>query len=166
MTQTPKPKKRASLAAKHALRIRSAKNTSQLDLAIEVAEREATAERTVPLLFYQTFSQGSRVFAYDDQTYLVLRMEPDGSYYPMVPASSGDRYHARMITNQTARAATEAQVSTHRGSRLLEEKIRDLFEDARKTLREYPSEESHAALRRLNIVFGSVLSESEGGRSQ
>ena len=85
MTQTPGRKYRASLAAQNALRIRFANNTPRLDLAIKAAEAEATVVRTVPLLFQQPFPQGSRVFSYEDQTYLLLRMEPDGSYYPMVP---------------------------------------------------------------------------------
>ena len=87
MTQTSLRKQGVSRAAKNAQRIRSAKNSSQLDLAIKTAEVEATVVRTVPLLFHQTFPQGSRVFSYEDQTYLLLRMEPDGSYYPMVPAT-------------------------------------------------------------------------------
>ena len=85
MAQTSLRKKEASLAAKNAQRIRSAKNTAQLDSAIKAAEAEATVVRTVPLLFHQPFPQGSRVFSYEDQTYLLLRMEPDGSYYRWCP---------------------------------------------------------------------------------
>ena len=152
MAQTPYRKKGASLAAKNALRIRSAKNTSQLDLAIKAAEVEATVTRTVPLLFEQPFRKESRVFAYEDQSYLLLRMEKDGSYFPMVPATIADRYFARMITDQTMPAATEDQVASYQTSLTLEEVIQGRFRDARKKLREDPSEENHAALRRLNIV--------------
>ena len=87
MTQTSLRKKETSLAAKNAQRIRSAKNSSQLDLAIKAAEVEATVVTMVPLLFHQTFPEGSRVFSYEDRTYLLLRLKKDGSYYPMVPAT-------------------------------------------------------------------------------
>ena len=87
MTQTPGRKHRASLAAKNAQRIRSAKNSSQLDSAIKAAEVEATVVTIVPLLFHQTFPEGSRVFSYEDRTYLLLRLKKDGSYHPMVPAT-------------------------------------------------------------------------------
>ena len=165
MTQTSLRKQGVSRAAKNAQRIRSAKNSSQLDLAIKAAEVEATVVRTVPLLFHQPFPEGSRVFSYEDQTYLLLRMEPDGSYYPMVPATNADRSQAQMIADQRMPAATEAQVSTHRASVSLEGAIQVCFVDARRKLRGDPSEENHAALRRLIIDFTAVLSELSDNRA-
>ena len=165
MTQTSLRKQGVSRAAKNAQRIRSAKNSSQLDLAIKAAEVEATVVRTVPLLFHQTFPQGSRVFSYEDQTYLLLRMEPDGSYYPMVPATNADRSQAQMIADQRMPAATEAQVSTHRASVSLEGAIQVCFADARRKLQGDPSEENHAALHQLIIDFTAVLPELSDNRA-
>ena len=85
MTQTSLRKQKVSQAAKNAQRIRSAKNSSQLDSAIKAAEVEATVVTMVPLLFHQTFPEGSRVFSYEDRTYLLLRLKKDGSYHPMAP---------------------------------------------------------------------------------
>ena len=87
MRQTSLRKRKASLAAKNAQRIRSAKNSSQLDLVIKAAEVEATVVTMVPMLFHQTFPEGSKVFSYEDRTYLLLRLKKDGSYHPMVPAT-------------------------------------------------------------------------------
>ena len=162
MTQTSLRKQKVSQAAKNAQRIRSAKNSSRLDLAIKTAEVEATVVRTVPLLFHQLFPQGSRVFSYEDQTCLLLRMEPDGSYYPMVPTTNVDRSQAQMIAEERMPAATEAQVFTHRASLSLERAIQVCLVDARRKLQDDPSEENHAALRRLTIEFTAVLSELAG----
>ena len=160
MTQTPERKYRASLAAQNALRIRFANNTPRLDLAIKAAEAEATVVRTVPLLFQQPLPQGSRVFSYEDQTYLLLRMEPDGSYYPMVPTTNADRSQAQMITDQRMRAGIEAQVFSYKESLTLEGLIENHFQETRMNLRKDPSKENHAALSRLVIDFIQVLSES------
>ena len=158
MTQTPGRKYRASLAAKNAQRIRSAK-ASQMASAIESAENEATVVRTVPLLFHQPFPQGNRVFSYEDRSYLLLRMEKDGTQHPMVLATNADRSQAQMIADQRMPAATEAQVSSYKESLTLEGLIKDHFQETRVNLRKDPSEENHAALRRLIIDFIQVLSE-------